>query len=683
MSMIRLPFLPSRVALLAVACALLPAAIDAQSARRDRLALEDYLEWEGVQAPQLSPDGQHVVYVRTWVDKINDRQESSVWIMNADGTRNRSLVDGTNVRWSPDGQRIAYIAPGQPSGAQVWVRWMDAEGATSQVTHLTEAPAALEWSPDGKWIAFTMNQPKSEAWTVKLPAAPKGAKWVESPKVVTRLDYRQDRIGYTDGGYRHVFLVPADGGSPRQMTDGDWDHGSPKFSPDGRTLLVTGNRRADAEYAFRDSEIYAVDVASGAIAPLTSRKGPDGNPEFSPDGKLVAYTGYDDTGLDNTVSQLYVMNANGTGTRSLTRSLDRSPTSLIWATDGSGIYFNADDQGTTQLYFAPLAGAVRKLTSGAHVLNTSDIGRSGVAVGVRATADHPSDVVRFDVRRASEFTWLTAVNEDVLTGKKLASVEELWFTSADGLRVHGWIVKPPDFDPAKKYPLMLEIHGGPWAQYTTAFSFARNEHAANGYVILYTNPRGSTGYGQAFINGIEKSYPGKDFDDLMAGVDATIAKGYIDSSRMYVFGCSGGGVLTSWVVGHTTRFAAASANCPVTNWMSFAGQTDGPFWYTVFDKPFWEDPSDHLKRSPLMYVGNVKTPTMLMTGELDLRTPMPQTEEYYSALKYLKVPTAMIRFKEEWHGTSSRPSNFLRTQLYLRSWFDRWPEKKEPGKPVS
>jgi dipeptidyl aminopeptidase/acylaminoacyl peptidase len=316
------------------------------------------------------------------------------------------------------------------------------------------------------------------------------------------------------------------------------------------------------------------------------------------------------------------------------------------------------------------------------VLNTSDISRAGIAIGVRATSDKPNDVVRFDLKRPGEFTYLTAVNEDVLAGKRIASVEEMWFTSKDGLRVHGWLVKPADFEPSRKYPLMLEIHGGPWSQYTVGFSFARNEHAANGYLVLYTNPRGSTGYGQAFINGIEKSYPGKDFDDLMAGVDATIAKGIVDTTRMYVFGCSGGGVLTSWVVGHTNRFAAASANCPVTNWMSFAGQTDGPFWYTVFEKPFWEDPSEHLKRSPLMYVGNVKTPTMLMTGELDLRTPMPQTEEYYSALKYRKVPTAMIRFKEEWHGTSSRPSNFLRTQLYLRSWFEKWPAKPE-GKPVS
>jgi len=222
---------------------------------------------------------------------------------------------------------------------------------------------------------------------------------------------------------------------------------------------------------------------------------------------------------------------------------------------------------------------------------------------------------------------------------------------------------------------MLSIHGGPHSMYTVAFNFGFQEHAANEYVLLYLNPRGSTGYGSAFANAIKNAYPGKDFDDLMKGVDEVIAGGYVDDQNMFVFGCSGGGVLTSWTVGHTDRFAAASANCAVTDWLSFVGLTDSPGWYRNFAKLPWEDPSEHLRRSSLMYVGNVKTPTMLMTGELDRRTPMPQTEEFYEALKIEGVPTAMVRFKNEWHGTSSTPSNFLRTQLYLRSWFKRWSHK--------
>jgi dipeptidyl aminopeptidase/acylaminoacyl peptidase len=305
------------------------------------------------------------------------------------------------------------------------------------------------------------------------------------------------------------------------------------------------------------------------------------------------------------------------------------------------------------------------------VLSVSDVGAGGLAVGVQSTADRPNDVVAFAIAQPST-TRLTSVNDDVLAGKSLGKVEEVWYRSTDGLRIQGWIVKPPNFDAARKYPLMLEIHGGPHSMYNVGFSFTRQEHVANDFVLLYTNPRGSTGYGSAFGNAIKNAYPGKDFDDLMAGVDTVVNRGYIDTNRMYVFGCSGGGVLTSWTVGHTDRFAAASANCPVTNWMSFVGTTDGPTWYRNFERPFWEDPSEYLRRSPIMYVGNVKTPTMLMTGVLDLRTPMPQTEEFYQALKYRKVPTAMIRFNDEWHGTSSRPSNLMRTQLYLRSWFAKW-----------
>ena len=266
---------------------------------------------------------------------------------------------------------------------------------------------------------------------------------------------------------------------------------------------------------------------------------------------------------------------------------------------------------------------------------------------------------------------LTAVNDDVLAGKKIGDVTEIWYTSADGMKIQGWYITPPDFNPSRKYPMQLHIHGGPHSMYGVGFNFGWQEHAANDYVILYTNPRGSTGYGSAFGNAIKNAYPSKDYDDLMAGVDALLAKGFVDAQNMFVTGCSGGGVLTAWIVGHTDRFAAASANCPVIDWLSFVGTTDGASWYYNFEKLPWEDPTEHIRRSPLTYVGNVKTPTMLMTGVNDLRTPMPQTEQFYSALKLRKVPTAMLRFNDEWHGTTSNPSNFMRTQLYLRYWFDK------------
>jgi dipeptidyl aminopeptidase/acylaminoacyl peptidase len=365
------------------------------------------------------------------------------------------------------------------------------------------------------------------------------------------------------------------------------------------------------------------------------------------------------------------MNADGSGSRVLTARLDRSPNGLVWAPDGSGIYFNVENEGSRNLYFASLSGDVRQVTRGTQVLTVSDVGPGGIAVGVMSTATRPNDLVALNVRDGAP-RFLTDVNGDVLTGKKLATTEEVWYQSVDGFRVQGWIVKPPDFDPARKYPLILEIHGGPHSMYNVGFSFSRQDHAADGYIVLYTNPRGSTGYGSAFGNAIKNAYPGKDYDDLMAGVDTVLGRGYVDPSRLFVYGCSGGGVLTAWIVGHTNRFAAASSNCPVINWFSFVGTTDGAGWYRNFAKLPWEDPSEHLRRSPIMYVGNVKTPTLLMTGVNDLRTPISQTEEFYQALKLRKVPTAMIRFNDEWHGTGSKPSNFMRTQLYLRSWFERW-----------
>ncbi|MCU0649556.1 MAG: S9 family peptidase [Gemmatimonadaceae bacterium] len=633
------------VALLAI----LPSVVQAQGSRAtpaaNRLTYADYLDWEDVQSPELSPDGRQIIYTRRWIDKQNDKWESSLWIMNADGSRPRFLTKGGNARWSPDGTRIAFIAPGEPSGAQIWVRYMDAEGATTQITRLPDGPSDIEWAPDGKSIAFRMLVPQRETWNIPMPAAPKGAKWTESPRVVTKVDYRADRQGFTDDGFRQLFVVPADGGTPRQLTSGAFETGAARWMPDGKSLVFSSLRRADAEYAWRESEVYTVAVSGGEPRALTTRKGPDNNPVPSPNGQLIAYTGYDSTDATWKDAILHVMNADGSNPRALTTALDRSPQGIMWATDGSGIYFNAENEGARNLMFVSLTGQVRPVTKGAHVLSVADIHASGLAVGTASDPLLPNDIVTFNVRTPASIARLTNVNGDVLTGKQLATTEEVWYPSEGGMKIQGWIVKPAGFDPSKKYPLMLEIHGG---------------------------PRGSTGYGSAFGNAIKNAYPGKDFDDLMAGVDTVINRGYIDTKRLYVFGCSGGGVLTSWIVGHTDRFAAASANCPVTNWLSFVGTTDGPSWYHNFAKYPWEDPSEHLRRSPLMYVGNVKTPTMLMTGVLDLRTPIPQTEEYYQALKMRKVPTAMLRFNNEWHGTSSTPSNWLRTQLYLRSWFEKW-----------
>jgi len=660
-----------------LAVCLSPAVAAQETASDTLLTVNHYLDWEQVADPQVSPNGAQIVYTRRWVNKIEDRWDSGLWIVNADGSKNRFLVKGSNAHWSPDGSRIAYLADGEPKGTQVFVRWMDAEGATSQITRVTETPANVSWSPDGRSLAFTMLVKSETPWKISMPAQPEGAKWTPAPRIVDKLHYRRDRMGYVEQGTTQIFLVSADGGTPRQLTTGEYGTselgGGPNYdwAPDGRTIVFDGLRESDFDYRYRESYLYAVELQSGTIRPLVTKKGGWTNPIVSPDGRSVAFTGHEYGTFSYRANEVWVVGLDGSGLKALT-SYDRDPGDLEWSPDGSGVYFALGDQGTSNVYFAGLRGGNRKVTEGTQMLSLSSIARDFNAVGIRSDAEDPPHVVRINLNKPQPITRLTSVNADVLDRIKLGKVEELWYTSTGGTKVEGWIIKPPGFDPSKKYPLIMEIHGGPHGMYNGAFSYQLQNFAANGYVVLYTNPRGSTGYGSTFGNAIERAYPSVDYDDLMAGVDTVVNRGYIDPQRMYVGGCSGGGVLSSWVIGHTTRFAAAAVRCPVIDWMSMAGETDIPlFTYGFFDAPFWEKPEQWIKQSSLAYVGNVKTPTLLMTGELDLRTPIPQTEEYYSALKMRKFPVVMLRFNGEYHGTGSKPSNFVRTQLYMMSWYQQ------------
>jgi dipeptidyl aminopeptidase/acylaminoacyl peptidase len=681
----RLVVAPVVAAAAAAAAALVTqAVVRAQESRSATLlTTEHYLDWERVSDAQIAPDGSRVIYTRQHVNTLEDKWESELWIVNADGSQNRFFAKGSAARWSPDGKRIVYLAEGEPKGTQLFVRWVDAAGPPTPITHVTELPRNARWSPDSKSVAFSMFVPQKSKLKIDMPEEPKGAKWTPEPRLVQTLHYRQDQIGFLEDGFTHLFVVPADGGTPRQLTSGKWNIGSGDFelqfgaaidwTPDGQTILFNAERDPDFELKYQSSKLYAVDVASGAIRDLVAKPGSWTRPTVSADGRLVAFIGFPPSGHTHTVSDLYVVGLNGDNMRKISGDLDRDPQNPRWAPDGSGVYFGAQDRGSENVYFAAIGGGVKPVTTGTHVLTFDSMSRDLVAAGVASDPEHPQDVVRVNLRQPGAPTKLTDVNGDVLAGKQLAKTDEIWYQSTGGTKVQGWIVKPPSFDASKKYPLILEIHGGPFGMYSVAFNYMFQNFAANDFVVLYTNPRGSTGYGGDFSNGIDHNYPGPDYDDLMAGVDAVVGKGYIDQTRMYVSGCSGGGVLSSWVIGHTDRFAAAAVRCPVIDWLSFAGHTDIPlFTYSFFKKPFWEDPQDWLSHSSLMSVGKVTTPTLLMTGVLDRRTPMPQTEEYYAALKVRGVPSALLQFNEEYHGTSSKPSNFIRTQLYMMQWFKKY-----------
>ena len=653
----------------------------------DRFTTDHYFELERISNAQISPDGAHIVYAREQANRLDDKWESSLWIINADGSQNRLLAKGSGARWAPDSKRVLYVSEGDPKGEQIFVRWIGADGPPTQVTHATEKLGDPHWSPDGKMIAFSMFVPDRHKWTISMPPEPQGAKWTPSPRMIETLHYRQDRIGFLQDGETQLFVVATDGGAPRQLTSGNWSAGAGElrgavgmdWTPDSKSIIFQANRDTNADLEYQRSQLMVVNVASGAIRDLVNKAGTWGRPRVSPDGKSVAFTGFPASEKTHSVADLYVVSSTGGEPRKISGDYDRDPVNLFWAPDGSGVYFDADDHGSRNAQFASVSGGVRAVTTGVHMLAMDSASKDLVAAGTVTDPDHPAEVVRFNLRQPPEMTQLTHVNGGLLAGKKLAKTEGLAYTSTGNTEVQGWIVKPPDFDASKKYPLILEIHGGPFGMYNVGFNYMWQNFAANDFVVLYVNPRGSTGYGTAFSGAIDHNYPGPDYDDLMAGVDSVVAKGFVDTSRMYVSGCSGGGVLSSWVIGHTDRFAAAAVRCPVTDWMSMAGDTDIPlFTYSFFKKPFWEDASDWLSHSSLMYAGKVTTPTLLMTGVLDRRTPMPQTEEYYSALKMRGVPVTLLQFEGEYHGTGSKPSNFIRTQLYMMSWFQRY--TRSPGR---
>ena len=677
--------LSTLVSLAAVVCLAGRPAAAQETASDTLLTVKHYLNFEGVADPRFSPDGRQIVYTRRWVNKLEDKWDTALWIMDADGARNRFLVEGSDARWSPDGIRIAYLTQIASKTKQIAVLHLDAGGSSTQITRVEQSPQDLRWSPDGKSVGFVMLVPKASPWKIDMPEPPKDGKWTTAPRIVQSLHYREDRKGFLEPGLLQLFQVPADGATPRQITKGDWGVGARfdmltqkvnwDWAPDGKTILVDGYDSPDADLKnFRNSHILAVEVATGRSRRLTKEEGRWLDPAVSPDGRSVAFSGYPASRASYQARSLYLMDLDGSNIRKLSGDLDRDPEDLVWSPDGKGVYFTARDRGSMNLLFAAREGGVRPVTTGKQLIVLGSVASTGIAAVVRSSPQEPPDVYRINLRgRTGTPVQLTHVNDDALSGVRLGGVEELWVGSSKGTRVQGWLVKPPAFDRTKRYPLIMEIHGGPHAMYDVGFSYMFQNFAANNFLVLYTNPRGSTGYGSAFGNAIERAYPGVDYDDLMAVVDTVLGRGYVDPARMFVGGCSGGGVLSSWVIGHTQRFAAAAVRCPVMNWISMAGTSDIPFFtHQWFEAPFWENPEPWLRQSPIMYVNKITTPTVVMTGELDLRTPMHQSEELYTALLMRGVPAALIRFEEEFHGTGSKPSNFMRTQLYMMSWYKRW-----------
>jgi acylaminoacyl-peptidase len=657
-------------------------------AAKPGLNTETIWEIRSATEPQISKDGKSVIYVLGWNDKMSDQKLSNLWIVSNDGKDNRPLTTGayrdSSPRLSPDGTRVAYLS-NRSGKAQIHVRWLDGS-QEAQITDLQQAPSGIEWSPDGKWIGYTARVPSKADWSVRLPEKPAGAKWADPPIVVTKLRWTADGQGILQPGFTHVFAVPSTGGTPKQITSGDFNHGGAQggtfaWSSDGKSIYVATNRSPDWEYQLEGGDIYSYSVEDGSVKQLTDRKGPDTDPVPGPGGKKIAYIGHDWKFQSYTVNHLYLMDSDGKNPKNITASLDRDVRAPHWSWDGKTIYFLADDHGSTQLYSADVeSGAVKAVTSGVQQLGAGGPGQgftlanNAMIATVRSTPTEPGDIVMLPGYRQAPPVKLTSVNESLLSQYQLGAVEELTYDSFDGKNMQGWIIKPPNFDASKKYPFILDIHGGPHAMDGVSFKHEFQIQAARGYVVLYMNPRGSTGYGEEFGNIIHTHYPGDDFKDLMVGVDKMIEKGYLDPKKLCVTGGSGGGLLTAWTIGHTDRFAAAVSQYPVTDWITQAGTADGGYTHSaLWMKTLpWDDPKQFMDHSPIFFAKNFKTPTMVITGESDRRTPIAESEELYFALKAQKVPAVLVRVPDEFHGIRGHNSHYIDKIEYILAWMEKY-----------
>ena len=687
------------------------AALASPGAQERRLITEtDLLKFVWIADPQISPDGGTVAFVRVTANEQKDDYDTSVWVVPTQGGEPaRPLTSGTrdtSPRWAPDGRRIVFARSvereGRPQPPQLHLLSLDG-GEARPLTDLARGASAPVWSPDGQRIAFGST-------TLSDDTAPAATTTATPPKksdvrVITSATYRSNGGGWNDPERpSHLWAIDVPAGpempKPLQLTDGTFSEGGHVWSTDGSRIFFVSTRVEEPYFRAQDADLFAVPSRGGAVATIASIDGSIGNPSVSPDGRSIAFIGTLSGTPERSYSQsdLFVADLSG-GTaslRNLTAEYDfdigggiggdqaaprgggsRSPS---WSSDGRSIVVVAGEQGDANLVRVDAAGGrPAPVFKGTHAIQSFTTASNGQrAVALVSTPTTIGDLVVVDARTASPepARQITRVNDDLFKQLRLSEPEEVWWTSFDGKRIQGWLLHPPDFDKSKKYPFILEIHGGPHSAYGNTFTHEFHWMAAKGYVVLFPNPRGSSNYGQDFGNIIQYRYPGDDYKDLMAGVDLVVKRGYIDEKRLGVTGGSGGGLLTNWTITQTTRFAAAVSQRSIADWSGFWYTADFTlFTPTWFRKAPWEDPADFTARSPITHVAKVKTPLMLVDGDDDLRTPPSDGGEMmFRALKYLKVPTVMVRFPGETHelSRSGKPRHRIERLQHIVGWFDKW-----------
>lgn len=665
----------------------------AQGADLPPFSAADVFDLEYADDPVISPDGKTVVYVRASLNALTDGTDRRLWTVDvATGAHRKLTVHEANESspaFSPSGDRLAYVLA-TDDGAEVYVRWL-ATGQTARLSALPHSPRGLRWSPDGELLAFSMQVDADERdadFALSMPAKPDGAEWADKPRVTTRLRHEADGRGYLDPGYGQLFTLPAEGGTARQLTGGAYDHGADFAWVDGERIVLSANRRPDAEYEFRDDDLYLLTLADTSIARLTEGYGPDYGVAVSPDGETVAFLGHEDLKRAYQRDRIRLLALASGEVRELTADWDRDPTRLEFAPDGRSLYAAYTEAGLTKLARVDLgSGEVtevlddlggtslgRPYTSGTYALAAE----TGAIAYTQSRPHRPADLAVLPPGGDSQR--LTALNEDLLAYRRLGEVREVDYPSVgaepDGepLTIQGWVVLPPDYDSTRRYPLIVENHGGPILAYGPHFTAEIQLMAAHGYVVFYPNPRGSTGYGEGFSDLLYRNYPGEDYDDVIAGVDHVVDLGIAHPDSLYVTGGSAGGIMTAWIVGKTDRFRAAVVAKPVVNWISKTLVADNYFGYanSRYEGQPYENPMHYWAFSPLSLVTEVETPTMVMVGTDDLRTPPSEAKQLYHALKLEGVSTALVELPGASHGIARRPSQLVQKVMYTLGWFERY-----------
>jgi dipeptidyl aminopeptidase/acylaminoacyl peptidase len=663
--------------------------------KRRTITAEDLYQFNTVNEVRISPDGKNVVYTVQRIDRKTEKKYTNLWVAPTDNGDARQFTTGDHqdgsARWSPDGSRIAFLSDrgGKEKPAQIYLIPFTG-GEASCLTQIDGEISDLSWYHDGKKLLCTVR--KLDAETLEREKDEHKKKLGVVARHYDRLFYKLDGYGYLPHERTHIWSVDARNGKAKQLTEhAVYDEHHPTISADGKQIAFISNRSENPDLTPDLWDIFIMPAEGGEFRKIKAPIGEKYLPSFSPDGKWVAYLGSEGVGLSYKNACLWIVPMDGSeAARNLTEKYDiHADSSTIndigapetmkptWSKDGKRIYFNTVLHGSAKLSSISLSGDDLQ----------DEIGEGGVVGSFTFDREQKrlayfygriNDPVQIFVRemKSGKERQLTQLNRKLLDGIDLGSVEEVWFKGPDNNDLQGWILKPPDFDPSRKYPSIMEVHGGPLTQYGKFFMHEFYYLAANGYVIYFSNPRGGRGYGEEHAKAIYGDWGKSDYADLMAWADYMEKRPYIDPQRMGVTGGSYGGYMTVWIIGHTQRFKAAVTQRCVSNFLSMWGSSDfnWTFQQELGNKPPFEDLQNYWEHSPIAYIGNARTPTLVLHNEFDLRCPIEQGEQVFVALKKMGVDSEMVRFPDEFHGLSrtGRTDRRIARLNHILRWFDKY-----------